>query len=1084
MRNMRSWWALASLLWGILASVATAQPSLEAGFRNPPDWARPWVYWFWLNGNITREGITADLEAMKRVGIGGVLIMEVDQGVPPGDVPFASPKWRELFKHVISEAHRLGLQVNMNNDAGWCGSGGPWVPPDKAMQKIVWTETHVTGPASVSIQLPHPPMVAGYYRDVVVLALPNPGDFRIPELAGKTGLIRQEFVMPVSFGGSPSGSFVKRENVINLTRLVSSDGTLTWNVPEGQWTILRIGHTPTGAVNAPSPASGRGLECDKLSKEGIETHFTGFMAKLIADVGHLAGKTLVATHIDSWETGSQNWTRRFREEFRRRRGYDPLPYLPVIAGIVVDSLEVSERFLFDWRQTISDLLLENYATHLRTLAHRHGLRLSIEAYGDCLFDDLAYAGRADEPMAEFWTTPRFGASTTLPAMVSAAHVYGKRVVGAEAFTADAAERWLYHPGNIKSLGDWAFCQGINRFVFHRYALQPWKEDRRPGMTMGPWGLHYERTQTWWHHSASWHRYLARCQYLLQQGTPVVDVLMVAPEGAPRSFIPPASLKQLGYSADACPAEVVLRDLQVRNGRLVLPHGMSYRVLVLPSTPRMTPQLLRRVKELAEAGAVVIGDVLPVGSPSLTRYPRCDEEVRRLAEELWGKRRVIQGKSVQEVLASIGVVPDFRADRLLDFTHRRIGSMDVYFVANTSDRAVTATCEFRVAGKIPEIWHPETGEISTVAVYRQTKTTTLVPLHLRPAESVFVVFRKASSSHNAIVQVRRSGRALFFVSTPSARIRIRKATWGPEGDAARTWDMTRQVQEVVDSGKSAFTVAELAAYGDPAFGVVKTLTVEYEVAGKVYTASAKDPEVISLYGPADVEPPVRIMQQANGTLRVDATQPGNYQLVFRSGKVRQLTISPALPDIPVTGTWQVRFASGWGAPAQIVLHHLLSWSEHPDLGVRYFSGTARYRTSVHIPSSAYKVRDYRIDLDLGRVEVSARVYINGKLAGTLWKAPYRVDVTGYLRPGTNAIEVEVTNLWVNRMIGDEQLPEDSNRNPDGTLREWPEWILAGRPSPTGRYTFTTWRLWQKDSPLQPSGLLGPVAVRYTRILYLR
>ncbi|MGC8784677.1 MAG: glycosyl hydrolase [Armatimonadota bacterium] len=1063
-----------------LSGWTAAQP-LEAGFRSPPDWARPWVYWFWLNGNITREGITADLEAMQRVGIGGVLIMEVDQGAPLGPVPFASPQWRDLFKHVVSEAHRLGLEVNMNNDAGWCGSGGPWVPPDKAMQKLVWTETQVTG--HVEIVLPEPPAIAGYYRDVAVLAFPTPAvDVRIPNIVGKAAFVRQEFILPASYPEPDTSSIVRCENVINLTSFVKEDGTLTWDAPEGRWTILRVGHTPTGAMNAPSPASGRGLECDKLSKEGIEAHFAGFMAKLISDVGKLAGVTLVATHVDSWEVGSQNWTPRFREEFRQRRGYDPLPYLPVITGRVIESAEVSERFLWDWRQTISELLIENYAGHLRTLAHRHGLRLSIEAYGDCVFDDIAYAGRADEPMAEFWTTPRLAGSTTLPAMASAAHVYGKRVVGAEAFTADSAERWLHHPGSIKSLGDWAFCQGINRFVFHRYALQPWR-DRRPGMSMGPWGLHYERTQTWWEYSKPWHLYLARCQYLLQQGIPLVDVLFMAPEGAPRSFIPPASVKQSGYSADACPAEVVLRDLQVKNGRLTLPHGMSYRVLVLPTVERMTPRLLRRIKQLVDTGAVIIGETAPTKSPSLSHYPRCDEEVRTIAAELWGKGKIIRGKSVQQVLASLGVPPDFRSDRPLEFTHRRIGNADIYFMANTSDRTVSATCAFRVSGKRPEIWYPETGRIEQVAVYRQDRQGTQLPLHLKPSESVFVVFRTSSLRDDPIVQVKRNGRGVYFIPAPLTRVRIRSALWGPEGDTARTKDVTAQVQRMVDGGRLAFTVAELASEGDPAYGVVKTLRVEYEVAGKVYTTSAIDPDTITLYPPSDLDPPLKIEKLPGGKLRVEAFQHGEYELVFRSGRVRRFRVSPSPSALPVKGAWKVRFAPGWGAPPEVIFPKLVSWSEHAHPGVRYFSGMATYRTSVRIPASLLQ-SGLRIYLDLGRVEVVASVRINGKPADVLWKPPFRMDVTRLLRSGENLLEVRVANLWVNRMIGDEHLPEDSNRNPDGTLREWPEWLSEGRPSPTGRVTFTTWRLWHKGSPLQPSGLLGPVRLYSTTLFTLR
>ncbi|GIV16686.1 MAG: hypothetical protein KatS3mg022_2121 [Armatimonadota bacterium] len=603
------------------------------------------------------------------------------------------------------------------------------------------------------------------------------------------------------------------------------------------------------------------------------------------------------------------------------------------------------------------------------------------------------------------------------------------------------------------------------------------------MSMGPWGLHYERTQTWWEYSRPWHRYLARCQYLLQQGVPVVDVLFMAPEGAPRSFIPPASVKQSGYSADACPAEVVLRDLQVKNGRLVLPHGMSYRVLALPAAERMTPRLLRRIKQLVDAGAVVVGNVAPVKSPSLSGYPRCDEEVQVLVAELWGKGKIIRGKTVQQVLASLGVPPDFRADRYLEFTHRRIGNADVYFVANISDRTVSATGVFRVSGKRPEIWHPETGRIEQVAVYRQDRQVTQLPLHLKPSESVFVVFRASSLRDDPIVRVRRGGRDVYFASAAPPGIRIRSALWGPEGDAARTKDVTAQVQRMVDNGRLTFTVAELASEGDPAFGVVKTLRVEYEVAGKVYIASATDPDTIALYPPSDPDPPLRIEKLSAGKLRIEAFQPGDYELVFRSGKVRRFRVSPAPPALPVTGAWKVQFTPGWGAPSEVVFPRLMSWSEHEHPGIRYFSGTASYRTSVRIPASLLQ-SGQRVYLYLGRVEVVASVRINGKPAGISWKTPFQVDVTDLLRPGENLLEVQVANLWVNRMIGDEQLPEDSSRNPDGTLREWPAWLLEGRPSPMGRYTFTTWRLWRKDSPLQPSGLLGPVRFDTPRLLTLR
>ena len=526
---------LRRVLLGVLACVtaqvalAANKEDLRAGFRAPPAQSRPWVYWFWLSGNITKEGITADLEAMHHAGIGGVLIMEVDQGAPLGPVKFMSPAWRALFKHVVAEAQRLGLEVNMNNDAGWEGSGGPWVSPEQSMQKLVWTETTVEGPKRFDGKLKQPETVAGFYRDVAVYAMPSSGDYRIADAQGKaigsTDLMYlYSHEAPTAFTGGgklPPDAAINRGRIANLSDQMDKDGRLTWDVPRGRWTLMRIGHTSTGANNSPAPVSGRGLECDKLDKAAFDAHFDAVMAKLIGDAGPASGrdKTLVSTHIDSWECGMQNWTARMPEEFRKRRGYDPLPLLPAVSGRVVESLEVSERFLWDLRRTVSEMVVENYAGHSQELAHRHGLRLSIEPYvAPC--NDLEYAGRADEPMCEFWTNDFL--AVTCKGVSSMAHVYGKPITGAESCTSGSDEKWLAHPATIKSLCDRAFAGGVNRLVFHRYAMQPWL-NYRPGMTMGPWGLHYERTQTWWQYARPWHEYVARCQFLLRQGLFVADI---------------------------------------------------------------------------------------------------------------------------------------------------------------------------------------------------------------------------------------------------------------------------------------------------------------------------------------------------------------------------------------------------------------------------------------------------------------------------------------------------------------------------------------------------------------------------------
>jgi hypothetical protein len=1203
---------------------------LEAGFAAPPPEARPWVYWFWLNGNITREGITADLEAMKRAGIGGVLIMEVDQGAPLGPVAFGGPEWRDLFKAVCSEADRLGLEVNMNNDAGWCGSGGPWITPEYAAQKVVWTETAVKGPGRFEGALAAPEKVADYYRDIKVIAFPTPkGDARIDGVAwkavelptdfhymGRSSLLPTRAVWPEP----PAAETIAGTGIVDLSDRLDAAGRLTWDVPAGAWTIQRFGYTPTGKTNDPAPASGRGLDCDKLSREGIEAHFAGLVAKLAANVAPRTGKSFVSVHIDSWETGSQNWTKNFREEFRSRRGYDLTPFLPVMTGRIVDGRGVSERFLWDLRQTISELLLENYAGRMRELAAGKGLRLSIEAYTSCPTDELAYGGRADEPMGEFWpwwfgSGKPYGFGFTCTEMASSAHIYGKTIVGAEAFTSTDEERWQTHPAQVKALGDWAFCEGINRFVFHRYAMQPWLAVR-PGMSMGPWGLHYERTESWWNLSKAWHEYLARCQYLLRQGLFTADVCYLGAEGSPQSMGVQRRLFARStdnrdeprdrnlYSYDLCPPEALLGRMSVKDGRLVLPDGMSYRLLALPQIETMTPALLAKIRELVEAGATVVGP-RPVDSPSLAGYPACDQEIKKAVEEMWGggeppagltERRVGKGRIfwsaeiqrrsgpaptpaevfgparwiwypegnpaaavppgkryfrrifrvdagkavasarlmmhaeeaftcfindrkageghsfhryedvdvapflktgpnlvaveaenrgeapspagligriavryadgtsldvrtdgtwasvatapekwdsdpaagrgwtaardvgplgiapwgtlaptfadidlfaeeeiIAEVMRRMDVAPDFdfraaSGARSLRFIHRTKPEAEIYFVANKLPRAEQAVCEFRVKGKQPELWWPDTGRIERPAVFEEAGDAVRLPIYFEPAGSVFVVFREeARPGAKRLRSVARDGQEIFSTA----------------------W---------TDGGT-----------------------------GRPVEASGVD-----------------LTLDRNGRLQVRAEKGGSLALKYSDGSEEKIDVEKAPAATEIAGPWSVRFAPGGGAPETAVFEKLASWSEHPDPGVRYYSGEAVYSKTFTLPEDAVG-KNKGISIDLGGVEIMAEVKLNGKNLGIVWKPPYRVDATAAIRSGGNVLEVRVANLLVNRQIGDEFLPEDSDRNPDGTLKSWPAWVQQGKPSPTGRVTFTSWRLWGKTDALRPSGLIGPVTL---------
>lgn len=1162
-----------ALTLGTRAGALTTPDDMARNFASPPVTARPWVYWFWLNGNLTKEGMTADLEAMQRAGIGGVLIMEVDQGAPVGPVSFMSDQWRELFKHMVAEAARLGIEVNMNNDAGWNGSGGPWVPLDKAMQVVVTSEIQVPGGVKFSAELPKPRATGGYYRDIAVLGFPTPKDPANPEFRMKN-LPAKAMSWGRMHGGSlelgklpkvPAASLIDRAGILDLTERMDAQGRLQWepptlpNSPNGEWTVIRFGHTFTGAMSHPAPATGAGPECDKLSKEGIEANYRGMIGKLVKDVGPLAGKTFTTTHVDSWEVGAQNWTPLMREEFKRLRGYDMLPMLPVLTGRLVTSPEVSERFLRDVRQTVSDLLAENYIGHLRKLANQDGLRLSMEAYSTPA-NDQDVANHIEEPICEFWWPDGGGFYWSVKAMASVAHVNGLPVVGAEAFTANNNERWRAHPASIKALGDRAFCDGVNRFIVHRYAMQPWTTNRWPGMTMGPWGVHYERSNTWWEDSTAWHQYVSRCQYLLRQGRFVADVLVLQSEEPMRRF---SGVALNGYDYDGIGPQAFLSGASVENGRLKLPSGMSYRLLVLPGDQAMTPAMLEKIKSLVEAGAVVIGKP-PATAPGLSDYPQSDARVKRLVAELWrsgqGGKQVVAGQSPGEVLAAMKVPRDFSASRAIRYIHRVVGETEIYFVANPSPQAVDAVCSFRVTGKKPTAWFPDSGRMVPIAVFEEADGCTRIPLRFESVGSMFVVFEPGVRvAAERIVSVKRDGSELAKMDRsdqqppppdvtgsftmvawvkPEVAIALPQESntgiaanvierndviYPPPGHevwtdqdsgagfgvgtngvcvcehggfyfpallvhAAAITDWTHVAVVYRDGTPSLYVNGKLARTGLKGPKTVHSgVAVNHgremkdfrgEVAGlQQFRQALSDAEIANLAQAVPV-PPAGGLAPAVELVGLEVSQNGSYAIATADGMTRQVVVSELPQPLALDGPWEVRFGAGGGAPERVVLDRLISWSDHADDGVKYYSGSASYLKRFDYQPAAISDPLQRpvISLDLGRVAVMAAVKLNGRDLGVLWKPPFRVDVSDGIRPGANVLEVRVVNLPINRMLGDEQLPEDSDRNDNGTLKRWPQWLEQGKPSPTGRHTFTTWRLWKKGEPLQSSGLLGPVRIR--------
>jgi hypothetical protein len=1054
-----------------------------------------------VSGNVSKEGITADLAAMKQIGLGGAQIFTVDQSSVKGPVVFMSPEWRALVHQALEEAHGLNLEMAMEGCDGWSESGGPWVPASESMQKVVWSERRAAGGQRIPLDLPQPETIRDYYEDIALLAFPTPegshppspvritasdpafdgakllGPNRSPvpfnlENAKEPHWIQCEYASPVTlrsvhvattdehafweieagddgvhfhsagadengtrwwpsqdvtrlsfnpttaryfrlvwksgsskakpvfvtaldFGGAeldhvearvgllPSvnaSDFVEMAlsptEVIDPKSVVNLTGEREWQAPAGDWTILRIGHTSTGATTHPSTAGG--LECDKLSAVAVQHHIHNMFGSVFADSPARVGETLSYILLDSWEAGCENWTPEMAAEFKARRGYDLSPWLAALTGKIISSAELTQRFLWDYRRTLADLVAENHYGVIQSYAHAHGMGLMSEAAGigmPTVVDQLLCKKFTDIPMAEFWTGHSRDTVDDPKEAASAAHIYGRNIAATESFTSYPAEAaWKNDPYSLKALGDSEFCLGVNRFVFHRYAHQPWL-DRKPGMSMGPWGINFERTNTWWAQGSAWVSYLTRCQFLLQQGRFQADLCYFYGEGAP-VCVHHASLRPAvpsGYAYDVCNADVLLNLMDVEDRWLLLPSGMRYRVLVLPETDRMTLPLLQKVARLIQAGATVWGPK-PTRTPSLTNYPESDQALAHLANEVWGpcdgktvtehaygKGRIVWGEPLERALSA---PPDFAAAKgNLLYIHRQDDPADIYFVSNQDQMALTTECTFRVTGKIPELWNPDTGARESVALYREENGRTIVPIRFDPVGSIFVVFRRAAPAGPPIASAELDGKALF-------------------------------------------------AGGD--------------------------------------DSPAEIPTLSQGKISLTAWRAGSYQFTMGTGQTRRAELAPLPSPIELDGPWQLTFPPKLGAPESATFDRLISWSDYPVDGIRYFSGTATYEKDFTLPS-AFLTGAHRAYLDLGRVKNLAAVSLNGKVLGVLWREPFRLEITEAARPGVNHLTVQVTNLWPNRLIGDQRLPEAQ------------------------RITWASVALYKADSPLLPSGLLGPVSI---------
>jgi hypothetical protein len=1069
-----------------------------------------------MSGNITKEGIKADLEWMKRVGIGG--FQNFDAGLNSPQIVekrlvFMTPEWKDAFKYATTLADQLGLEMAIAGSPGWSESGGPWVPPAQAMKKYVWSETRIEGGRPFAGVLPKPPSATGayqnqagggrgfggrgpqapppeFYADAAAVAFRAPdGDRRMAELqpkvsasggsfdvatltdgdlskstllpaatVGERAWIQYEFGRPRTFRGltfitagggggfgfggrgggasnqqleasddgsqfrtvtpipagartiafapvtarffritiltpqpqqNPGGGFggfgggggqggrgqapagpagtqiaefvlhssivnrfqekaafsaatniysmatpavpaseaVRKTDVIDLTSKMGPDGTLDWTPPAGRWVVLRIGYSLTGHQNSPASPEATGLEVDKLNRGYVKAYFDHYLDLYKDATGSLMGnRGLQYVITDSWEAGTANWTDEMVAEFNKRRGYDMKPWLPALAGHIVESAEVTDRFLWDFRRTLEDLVAEYHYDQLTDILKARGMARYTESHESgraFIADGMEVKRTAAVPMSAMWTAGPGRANerydSDIRESASVAHIYGQNLVAAESLTANGnAGAWAFSPETLKPTADREMSMGLNRFVIHTSVHQA-TDDKIPGLGLGPFGQWFNRHDTWAEQAKPWTTYLARSSYMLQQGKFVADIAYYYGEdsnvtalfaGNPPP-IPP------GYAFDYVNSDALLKLMSAgANGNITTPSGMSYRILVLdPNSQHMPLMVLRKIRDMVNAGATVVGPK-PIDSPSLH-----DEqaEFKSIADRLWsgqtGKGKLIGSGTIADALGSLKVDADFeytkpQADTELAFVHRRLTDGDVYWVSQRKARAEDVEVTFRMTGKAPELWHADFGTVEP-ASYRTADGHTTVPLHLDPNDAVFVVFRKTAPA------------------------------------------TSRTAPKAIDT--------KLAS---------------------------------------------------------------------------------------VDGSWEVAFQPNRGAPAKITLPTLASWHENADAGVKYFSGTATYSKTVDASADWLKAGG-KLWLDLGEVKNIAEITVNAKSLGVLWKAPFRVDVTGAFKPGSNTLEIKVTNLWVNRLIGDQQ------------------------PDVTTKYTYTTVQFYRADSPLLPSGLIGPV-----------
>jgi len=1063
------------------------------GFLHPQDSARTKLWWFHGQTETTKEGITKDLEAFKEEGVGGVVFYDQVHGNAEGALPAMSPDWYKMLRFAAEEAKRLGLTFELNVSNGFV-AGGPWITPDLGMQRLVSADTVVNGSQYFRAKLPVPQNRFKYFADVKVLAYPIRDDARLnvgnyacklassivaldpkalfdrskrelvlvpAQKQGKSVYINIDFekefparsisywlrpngkattsatnvpeppnqtfvgtgyrILPpigtleVSVDGAyyhkvcdlrpaytahesfwqktvsfntirskhfrlsfkdwgynttykdsnlligkinltsdakvqcseeksanvseyieanrtnviyPSDETIQSSQIIDISNKLAPDGTLTWDIPDGRWAIMRFCHIPTGGSLKHGRQNLMGLECDKMSVHAAEIQFKNYFEKIMDSLSVSSSGKLSGLTIDSHEAGSQNWTSDFIQEFTKRRGYDPVPMLPVMMGYVVESTDESEKFLYDIRRTIADMISDNYYGTFERLCRQKGVTLTAQATGNALCivaDPIQAKSKVHKPQGEFWIIHPDG-NYDIKECSSSAHLYGKQIASAEAFTGALYNHTM---ADLKSIADGAYAFGINEFVVCASAYQPWGDDKLPGNMGGGWQWVANRNNTWWKFSREFWDYQSRCAYILRQGLAAVNLCIYLGDNAPVKILT-YRLPEIpaGYSWDAFTQDALLSRMDVQDDLITLPDGLTYSMMILPRSGELTLSALQKIAQMVERGMKVYGSK-PLESPSKMDIGK-EKEYRDLADLLWGKESgyegmikhgtgsVYFGMKLERALKLAEVVPDLSSgqsnldDLKVRFAHRELADADIYFVNNHKETAEQGIFSFRTNRLWAQLWDPETGKRYSLPIHKKVNGVLSLNLKLAPNQSFFIIFTDIAES---------------------------------------------------------------------------------------------------------LSPPI-----------------------FHNSS-RQIVIQ---------GDWNVYFSEKLGGPGWVKYDQLKDWSTDPDPRIKYYSGTAVYKTSFQISSVD---QSERILIDLGKSTNVSEIYINGKKAGTIWCSPWQLDITNLIFKGINQLEIRTANTWTNRLIGDAALPENN------------------------RVTYTTSSMAKKTDNLQMAGLTHEIKILF-------